>query len=145
MPGDDLLTLEEAERRLPRIREILHEAVQLKHQIEVAAASMDYDAALMEAEKERFKPWMLRMSELISELGDLGGYLKDLDLGLVDFLTFFDGRNIFLCWRMNEDHIGHWHELDEGFSHRQEILQLDEIYINEAEFEVPKVEDEKHG
>jgi len=28
---------------------------------------------------------------------------------------------VFLCWRLGEDRISHWHEIDTGFSGRQPI------------------------
>ena len=41
--------------------------------------------------------------------------------GLIDFLSTFRGRWIYLCWQRGESRVSHWHEIDAGFSGRQEI------------------------
>ena len=32
-----------------------------------------------------------------------------------------EGRAVCLCWRLGEESVSHWHEVDAGFSGRQEI------------------------
>jgi hypothetical protein len=44
-----------------------------------------------------------------------------LEHGLVDFPTTLDGRWVYLCWKLGENHITHWHEIDGGFRGRQEL------------------------
>ena len=48
-----------------------------------------------------------------------GVLVKDLDVGLVDFPTLFLGEEVYLCWRMDEDDIEHWHGVNEGFARAQ--------------------------
>jgi hypothetical protein len=62
-----------------------------------------------------------RMAEYVKELTDLGIELKDYDTGLIDFLCRFEGREVYLCWRLGEPEVSHWHELDGGFAGRREI------------------------
>jgi hypothetical protein len=47
--------------------------------------------------------------------------LRDLDRGLIDFPSFRDSREVYLCWVDGEDGIGFWHELEAGFAGRQEL------------------------
>jgi hypothetical protein len=47
--------------------------------------------------------------------------VKDLWLGLVDFPHWREGREVFLCWRCDEDDIYFWHELDAGYRGRQPL------------------------
>jgi hypothetical protein len=47
--------------------------------------------------------------------------LRDLDRGLVDFPSMRDGREVYLCWLEEEDEIGYWHDLEEGFAGRQPL------------------------
>ena len=47
--------------------------------------------------------------------------VKDIATGLVDFPSLMNGRVVFLCWRMDEASITHWHELETGFTGRQPI------------------------
>jgi len=51
----------------------------------------------------------------------LGIEVKDITTGLVDFPSLMNGRIVFLCWRMDEASITHWHELETGFAGRQPI------------------------
>ena len=41
---------------------------------------------------------------------------------MVDFHSRIEGRDVFLCWRLGEEEITHWHELDAGFAGRQELV-----------------------
>ena len=47
--------------------------------------------------------------------------LRDPETGLVDFPGRRDGRRIFLCWRLGEDHVSHWHDLESGFAGRKPL------------------------
>ena len=47
--------------------------------------------------------------------------LRDLDRGLVDFPSMREGREVYLCWLEEEDEIGYWHDLEEGFAGRQPL------------------------
>jgi hypothetical protein len=41
--------------------------------------------------------------------------------GLVDFPTIIDGREAFLCWKLDEPEVLFWHELEAGFAGRQSL------------------------
>ena len=56
------------------------------------------------------------------ELRKLGVELKDYFTGLIDFPCLMDGREVYLCWRLGEPEVAHWHELDAGFAGRQKLL-----------------------
>ncbi|MGH7202240.1 MAG: DUF2203 domain-containing protein, partial [Planctomycetaceae bacterium] len=64
-----------------------------------------------------------RLQEYVDELTSLGIELKDPITGLIDFPTRIDGREAYLCWKMDEEEIGHWHELDTGFAGRQSLYE----------------------
>ena len=44
-----------------------------------------------------------------------------LEHGLIDFPTTFKGRWVYLCWQRGESEVRYWHEIDSGYSGRQEI------------------------
>ena len=134
---NDYVSIEDAETKLPKIRALLENARQLKREFETIAAT----ARAFPEEKQRLQPIAWQLSTIIEELEDLGCYIKDLDIGLVDFLSAFEGRDIFLCWKLGEQRITHWHELHEGFSQRQEILDMTQLET-ELEFVTPVVENE---
>ena len=63
----------------------------------------------------------------LEELEQIGCVFKGFEAGLVDFYGKLDGRDILWCWKIGEDSITHWHELDAGFAGRQpvpEVLKL---------------------
>lgn len=43
--------------------------------------------------------------------------------GLVDFPSTYEGRWVFLCWKLGERHLAHWHEIDAGFAGRRKITE----------------------
>jgi hypothetical protein len=51
----------------------------------------------------------------------LGLELKDINTGLVDFLSQRDGRDVYLCWRFDEPKVAFWHDLEAGLAGRQPL------------------------
>ncbi|MGD0814902.1 MAG: DUF2203 domain-containing protein [Verrucomicrobiota bacterium] len=47
--------------------------------------------------------------------------IKDLNRGLLDFPSWRDGREVFLCWEKEEDDIEYWHDLDSGYASRERL------------------------
>ena len=62
-----------------------------------------------------------KMREYESELAKLDVELKDYHTGLVDFRHLKDGKEVYLCWRLGDPEISHWHEINAGFQGRQKI------------------------
>ncbi len=60
-----------------------------------------------------------RMQGLTTEICSQGCHIKDLECGLVDFPTIWEGREVYLCWKLGEQEVSFWHEIDAGFSSRQ--------------------------
>ena len=63
-----------------------------------------------------------RLRNLAQEINDSGIILKDLEQGLVDFPTLWEGREVYLCWLLGESSIQFWHEIDAGFAGRQPLV-----------------------
>ena len=61
------------------------------------------------------------MHGYIEELDNLGVLLKDFVIGLIDFPAWMNDHEVYLCWRLGEPQVGHWHELDAGFAGRQKL------------------------
>ncbi len=59
----------------------------------------------------------------VDELHALGVILRDVEHGIVDFPHLRDGREVFLCWRLGEERVRYWHELDTGFSARKPLTE----------------------
>lgn len=62
-----------------------------------------------------------RFKGILQEITALGGQLKDLDAGLVDFFHIHNDEIVNLCWKYGESGIGFWHTLDNGYQGRQKL------------------------
>jgi hypothetical protein len=59
------------------------------------------------------------LQSLHDEITAHGCHLKDVESGLVDFPTLWEGREVYLCWKLGETQVGYWHEIEAGFAGRQ--------------------------
>lgn len=62
-----------------------------------------------------------RIESLLGKIRAYGCEVKDLNGGLIDFLSIRDGREVYLCWRYGEPRIAHYHELHTGFGGRRPL------------------------
>jgi hypothetical protein len=62
-----------------------------------------------------------RLQEYVDELRQLGVEPKNGPEGLVDFPAMLDGRPVYLCWKLGEPEVMHWHDLEAGFRGRQPL------------------------
>lgn len=62
-----------------------------------------------------------RLDTLVRRVQETGALLKDINTGLVDFLSIREGHEVFLCWQYDEDGVSYWHDLNAGFAGRQPI------------------------
>ena len=62
-----------------------------------------------------------RLDELLHKIQDMGIEVKDLGIGLIDFVALHEGREVYLCWKYDEDSIQFWHEIEDGYSGRRII------------------------
>ena len=58
---------------------------------------------------------------VMAEIDELGIFVRDPEVGLIDFPAERDGEEIFLCWRLGEDAVAWWHPTDSGFAGRQPL------------------------
>lgn len=65
---------------------------------------------------------MERLRNLVLDINTSGMILKDIEMGLVDFPTIREDREVYLCWHLGEASIQFWHETDVGFSGRQPLV-----------------------
>jgi hypothetical protein len=61
------------------------------------------------------------IARCVEGIQELGGLVKDIGEGLVDFLAKREGEDVLLCWRLGEEEITHWHGLEEGFPGRKPL------------------------
>jgi hypothetical protein len=123
-------TRAEAEELLPYVAPVLYKMRELKRrrdELQAQGAALvqksrgnghgvDNEAGKVRREIEEAGS---RINELIEKVQSMGVELKDVDAGLIDFRSIREGREVYLCWKLGEEHVSHWHELDAGFVGRQ--------------------------
>lgn len=121
-----VFTLEEAHRALPLVRQIVTDLVRAHERATQLHAQLNHRLPPQQRGEieESLEKTVDRLNDLVDELKDIGVELKDYRLGLIDFVGKHEGREICLCWKLGEERIEHWHELNDGFAGRQPISLL---------------------
>lgn len=127
-------TLQLAEALLPEVESELRRAVALKQEYDSSELDLKnlmqrimlLGGALIDQNhllglKSRRDTAAAALKEAIEAVQALGCEIKDLDIGLIDFRTWYRGEEVYLCWRLGESGIRYWHGLSEGFQGRKEI------------------------
>ena len=63
----------------------------------------------------------LKINNLVEGIESKGIILKGLVDGLVDFPAIREGKEVYLCWKIPEQKIEFWHDVDAGFKGRKPI------------------------
>jgi hypothetical protein len=129
-------TLPQAERLLPEVERYLRDA--LFHRSEAQRAhqeledtsdrirmsgGMRVNPGRQIAVRARRDSSIAALKDSLEQIEEAGALIKDLDIGLIDFLSRFQDRDVCLCWKLGESGIGFWHSVDEGFQGRKPIDQ----------------------
>jgi hypothetical protein len=61
------------------------------------------------------------LADKIDRVRGMGGQIKDVETGLVDFPGRRGGDDILLCWKLGEKQIRFWHTVEGGFASRRPI------------------------
>ena len=126
-----VFTVDEANRTLPLVERIVRDIVAAHRALQEHAAeysSLDSDAPGTDARQAELRRQIDSLTEqvngYITELHRLGCLFKGFDEGLVDFYALHGDEPVFLCWKLGEQTIEWWHELDAGYSGRQPLAAL---------------------
>ena len=127
-------TLSESESLLPEVERALRDA--LFHKGEYQKADDELDLSIQHirnsggAQVNRGEHLAVRarrdtsaaaLKEALERIEQTGALVKDLDIGLIDFMALYRGREVCLCWKLGEDRIRFWHGTEEGFRGRKLI------------------------
>jgi hypothetical protein len=117
----------EANRTLPLVRKIVDDILSATKEMRLIAEEIGPKAT----EDERLKKLAADVENFMAELEEIGCYFKDWNFttGLVDFPGVLDGKDVFLCWKSDEDKIKFYHGIEDGFAGRKPIP--DEMLENE--------------
>jgi len=127
-----LFTREEADEMLPHIAPLLWQGRELKQEhdasvkrleeIEQQAKGNGHGTDVETASaRSRQQQAAAAVNEILERVKKMDVELKDLDLGLIDFRSERDGRVVYLCWKLGEEKIEWWHELNTGYASRQPL------------------------
>ena len=132
--SDRYFDRDEAEELLPMIatalvmaREHKQEMDRLDRDLSQAAAKIMMLGGWLPPHRDLAEKRLLReqakekVTQAVNEIHETGCVVKDLDEGLVDFPSLRDGQEVYLCWKLGEEHIGYWHGLTEGFAGRKPL------------------------
>ncbi len=124
--ADRYFTLEEARRVLPEVRELMGRSVaafrllrELAPRIRPGSGTAPQDAGSPAGSE--YASRLLDLHASLARIQELGCEIKSIEEGLVDFRSLRNGREVYLCWKLGEDDIGFWHEIDAGFAGRRPI------------------------
>lgn len=144
-------TLQQAERILPEVETAIRAAISAKGEYEssdagwrkisdrvtqrvTALGGMQVDRGSMAELKSRRDAAARALQEAFEKIQEFGCLVKDLDIGLIDFPTLFQGEEVYLCWKLGEPGIRFWHGVSEGFRGRKPI---DAAFLEQHRGEVP--------
>lgn len=90
-----------------------------------AAGGSRIDQSEWKARAERLDGLGIEVRAAVEAIGELGGAVKDLEMGLVDFPGRVPERMgdtvVNLCWKHGEAAVGFWHRFDEGYAARKPL------------------------
>ena len=123
---DFLLTVEDANRRLPLVRAIVRDAMGLTSDVRFRQERLldlrerypenddegsPYSEEVLQME-ESLEADEIRIDEFVTELKQVGADLVDAEAGLVEFASSMAGTPIRLSWMFDEAEIGYWRAED---------------------------------
>ncbi len=134
--GQEHFTVGEVDALVPALERIFVDVLQLRAglraleiQLERANVRMSREEILesddgspeVRRAKALFRGYYEALSDELGQVRDLGGEVKDVEIGLVDFPSERLGEEIVLCWRFGEKKVGFWHPVDGGFASRRPV------------------------
>lgn len=109
----------EAVKTLPLVKKIVYDILTDASELRIISSSL--------ATNVENNPDVKRLTQNIEgylkELEEIGCYYKDwnFQLGLVDFPSLINGKEVMLCWRSDEESIKFYHGIDDGYVGRKPI------------------------
>lgn len=117
-------TVEEANALLPTLQPLMERLLNRRARASRIAQQLghllgDYRSNVGSPELSTLTQDFVAIERMINQIQNYGVLLKDVNAGLLDFLSERNGRDVYLCWKFGEETVSHFHELHTGFSGRQ--------------------------
>jgi hypothetical protein len=132
-----MFTPTEVQALIPSLEAIFGRLVLLSEDVEQAKQALDEakqkrttdrtleelqtETAALEARTAHLRVKLDQARALVSRVEAMGGEVKDLRRGLVDFPWKRNGKVVLICWQFGEKQIRHWHTVEEGFAGRKPL------------------------
>lgn len=133
-----LFTVEEVNALIPRLAELMGAAMERYRQASELARQLREERERIQmtggglvdqrdwkARAERLDGLSIEVRTAVEAIGGVGGIVKDIGLGLVDFPGRVPGVRgdelVNLCWKHGETAVRFWHGLDEGYAQRKPL------------------------
>lgn len=109
----------EARNTLPLVKKIVKDILDTTREMRLQAEELESRAE----DDAELKKMAADVEGFMSELEEIGCFFKDWNfmIGLVDFPSMIDGKEVYLCWKSDEDDIAYYHYIEEGFTGRKPI------------------------
>jgi hypothetical protein len=128
-----LFTIDEAKAALPLVAAVMNEAVYCWEAIQAVditfiavtpGSKQETNASSEQSElRNSLKEQSDKFVALVNEIRDLGATVHQIEERTVHF-PYMHGMELgYLCWRLGEDQIGHFHTDDERCGARRPILK----------------------
>ncbi len=145
-PPQVLFTPERANRALVLVRKITSDIVMRYSALQVLRHQRDEllqhpgSQEPLEDVRTRIGQCVADLNRLHQELTDVGCVLRDWETGLVDFPAMRGTTRVWLCWRLDEPEVAHWHGAHDGFAGRQAIDDTFDSIIDDDRGVMPAAE-----
>lgn len=109
----------EANKTLPLVKKIVKDILDYSLELKTVTDALNGEVE----DSDVVENLVSDIKGFIRELEDIGCHYKHFNYsaGLVDFPAIINDRDVFLCWKSDEDSITHYHGIEEGFRGRKEI------------------------
>jgi len=113
-----IFTVDEANRMLPLIKRIVSDILQAGNDMKAMSRE-----TMTGEHASKLETRIAELKSYLQELEDLGCSYKDWDFktGLVDFPGEMGNKQVFFCWRSDEESVTHYHLDAEDFNKRKLI------------------------
>lgn len=119
-------TVEEANALLPKLIPLMKRLLNRRARASRLAQqnghlTSDYYSNVGSLELSTLLLDFVAIEQMIEQIQAYGVLIKDVNAGLLDFLSERNGRDVYLCWKYGEERIEFFHELHTGFAGRQQV------------------------